>query len=323
MSPQTSLSRPRRGESAPSSNSARHAVSSRASRQRPVRADVSATAHAPGQREQPGGNAGHGCAGSTSRVTTAPAPTSAPRADPHAARAPPRPSRSIAPRSTTVGSSSQSSSRLQLARRRSSRAGRLSLTNITPCPTKTSSSIVTPSQMNVWLWILQLRADHRAALDLDERPDPRVVADRAAVEVRERVDDDVLAELDVVEQRGTARRWRARQPRSNQRGSLATTTCSTCASRHAGEDRQREALARESPRRRGTTPCRVAEARVRLGEVRRLRVVAARCRCRARRDAPRAPSGSAVRTTKRCQTGLAPGGTGGRARSPTPASAVE
>src|SRR3954447_17533073 len=27
--------------------------------------------------------------------------------------------------------------------------------NITPCPTKTSSSIVTPSQMNEWLWILQ------------------------------------------------------------------------------------------------------------------------------------------------------------------------
>src|SRR5262245_53211343 len=27
--------------------------------------------------------------------------------------------------------------------------------NITPCPTKTSSPISTPSQMNVWLWILQ------------------------------------------------------------------------------------------------------------------------------------------------------------------------
>jgi hypothetical protein len=34
-------------------------------------------------------------------------------------------------------------------------AGRLSLTNITPWPTKTSSPIVTPSQTNVWLWILQ------------------------------------------------------------------------------------------------------------------------------------------------------------------------
>ena len=27
--------------------------------------------------------------------------------------------------------------------------------NMTPWPTKTSSSIVTPSQTNVWLWILQ------------------------------------------------------------------------------------------------------------------------------------------------------------------------
>ena len=27
--------------------------------------------------------------------------------------------------------------------------------NVTECPTKTSFSIVTPSQMNVWLWILQ------------------------------------------------------------------------------------------------------------------------------------------------------------------------
>ena len=33
--------------------------------------------------------------------------------------------------------------------------GVLSLTNMTPCPTNTSSSIVTPSQMNEWLWILQ------------------------------------------------------------------------------------------------------------------------------------------------------------------------
>ena len=34
-------------------------------------------------------------------------------------------------------------------------AGTLSLMNITPWPTKTSSPISTPSQMNVWLWILQ------------------------------------------------------------------------------------------------------------------------------------------------------------------------
>src|SRR5205814_5558802 len=35
--------------------------------------------------------------------------------------------------------------------------GLRSLMNITPCPTKTSSPISTPSQMNVWLWILQRR----------------------------------------------------------------------------------------------------------------------------------------------------------------------
>src|SRR5690606_37427257 len=33
--------------------------------------------------------------------------------------------------------------------------GRLSFTNITPCPTNTSSPMTTPSQMKVWLWILQ------------------------------------------------------------------------------------------------------------------------------------------------------------------------
>jgi hypothetical protein len=35
--------------------------------------------------------------------------------------------------------------------------GKESLINVTPWPTKTSSSIVTPSQMNVWLEILQFR----------------------------------------------------------------------------------------------------------------------------------------------------------------------
>ena len=45
--------------------------------------------------------------------------------------------------------------------------------NITPCPTNTSSSISTPSQMNVWLWILQRAPTTAPALDLDERADPR------------------------------------------------------------------------------------------------------------------------------------------------------
>ena len=72
--------------------------------------------------------------------------------------------------------------------------------NMTPWPTNTSSSIATPSQTKAWLWILQSRADDGAALDLDERADPRAVADPAAVEVGERLHDDVIAELDVVDQ---------------------------------------------------------------------------------------------------------------------------
>ena len=47
-----------------------------------------------------------------------------------------------------------------------------SLVNITPWPTKTPSSIVTPSQMKVWLEILQLRPIDGVLLDLDERADP-------------------------------------------------------------------------------------------------------------------------------------------------------
>jgi hypothetical protein len=45
-------------------------------------------------------------------------------------------------------------------------------------------------------------------LDLDERPDSRVVADAAAVQVRERLDDHVRAEDDLVDQpiRGVIRR---------------------------------------------------------------------------------------------------------------------
>ena len=51
--------------------------------------------------------------------------------------------------------------------------------------------------MNVWLWILQRAPIDRPFLDLDERPDPRLVADAAAVQVREGLDDDALTELDV------------------------------------------------------------------------------------------------------------------------------
>ena len=78
--------------------------------------------------------------------------------------------------------------------------GYLSLTNMTPCPTNTSSSTVTPSQTKVWLWTLQRAPIARATLDLDERADSRLVADRAAVEIGERADDDIDAEIDVVQQ---------------------------------------------------------------------------------------------------------------------------
>ena len=57
--------------------------------------------------------------------------------------------------------------------------------NITPWPMKTSSSIVTPSQMNVWLEILQRRPTRGVLLDLDERADLGFVADLAAVEIDE------------------------------------------------------------------------------------------------------------------------------------------
>ena len=72
-------------------------------------------------------------------------------------RTPPRitaPEPIDAPRSTTVRSSSQSSA-VCSSPAAFVAAGRLSFTNITPCPTNTSSSIVTPSQTNVWLEILQ------------------------------------------------------------------------------------------------------------------------------------------------------------------------
>ena len=59
-----------------------------------------------------------------------------------------------APARTSVRVSVQSAS--VMSRPSSSTArGRRSFVNITPCPTNTPSSRVTPSQMNVWLEILQ------------------------------------------------------------------------------------------------------------------------------------------------------------------------
>jgi hypothetical protein len=53
--------------------------------------------------------------------------------------------------------------------------------------------MVTPSQMKVWLWILQ-RADRGTPLDLDEWTYARALAHGAAVEVREGVHDHAIPE---------------------------------------------------------------------------------------------------------------------------------
>src|SRR5439155_10328343 len=93
--------------------------------------------------------------GSTLRVTTAPAPTRAPSpiTTPAMTTAP---LPTDAPRHTRVGTSCQSAAVCGSPSSLVARGSR-SLMNITPWPTNTSSSIVTPEQTNVWLDIL-----HRA-----------------------------------------------------------------------------------------------------------------------------------------------------------------
>ena len=56
---------------------------------------------------------------------------------------------------------------------------------LTPWPMKTLSSMWTPSQMKMWLEILQLRPDAHALLNLNERAYLSAVANFAAVEVYE------------------------------------------------------------------------------------------------------------------------------------------
>ena len=63
---------------------------------------------------------------------------------------------------------------------------------VTPWPMKTLSSIVTPSQMNVWLEILHRLAHLRVFLDLDECADFGFVPDFAAVEIDEFRQPDAL-----------------------------------------------------------------------------------------------------------------------------------
>ena len=107
----------------------------------------------------------------TLRVTTEPAPTSA--------RSPISTPPSMvallpmeAPRRTTVRSRVQSSSVWGEPSGRVAR-GRRSFMNMTPWPTKTSSSISTPSQTNVWLEILQ-RAPMRAPFCISTKVPMRV-----------------------------------------------------------------------------------------------------------------------------------------------------
>ena len=62
---------------------------------------------------------------------------------------------------------------------------------------KTLSSMVTPSQMKVWLEILQRVPTRRVLLDLDKCADLCVVADLATVEIDELRQLNIFAELDV------------------------------------------------------------------------------------------------------------------------------
>src|SRR5262249_38342056 len=86
----------------------------------------------------------------TSRGAPAPPPTTAP-----APMVPPgrmtAPLPTLAPRQTRVGSF------VQVPAAAAAADGCRSLVNSTPWPMKTSSSMTTPSQMNVWLWMRQRR----------------------------------------------------------------------------------------------------------------------------------------------------------------------
>src|SRR5262249_27378134 len=93
--------------------------------------------------------------GGTSRVTTAPAPTMASSPIVTLAKIV-TPVPIEAPFLTSVFSTCQSCSVWRAPPAAVAR-GYMSLTNMTPCPMNTLSSIVTPSQMNVWLEILQRR----------------------------------------------------------------------------------------------------------------------------------------------------------------------
>ena len=87
--------------------------------------------------------------------------------------------------STSVGTSVQSASVCRLPSALTARGCR-SLVNITPWPTNTPSSMRHALADERVARDLAVVADHRVALDLDERADRVCVADPAAVEVDER-----------------------------------------------------------------------------------------------------------------------------------------
>ena len=151
----------------------------------------------------------------TSRVTTAPAPMSAPspmRIPPRTTHPEPSEAR---PLDDACGSRLQSSARLQLAVL-GRRTRPLVVDEEDPVP---HEDLVLDRDAGADERValdLAAGADLDAPLDLDERPDLGLVADAAAVEIREGVDDDALTELDVVRAAGTEPRSRGRQSASGE-----------------------------------------------------------------------------------------------------------
>ena len=73
--------------------------------------------------------------------------------------------------------------------------------NVTPWPMKTSSSMVTPSQMNVWLWILQFLPMKAFFCTSTKVPILVLSPMTAAVQV------DEIGELDVLARAGRRLLW--------------------------------------------------------------------------------------------------------------------
>src|SRR4051812_38702650 len=177
-----------------------------------------------------------------------------------------------APRPMCVGSNSQSSSVCRAPPSPVAR-GRLSLMNITPCPTKTSSPMCTPSQMNEWLWILQraptvaprwisTKGPMRLASPIEQ---PYRLVNEATRTSSPKVTSSIsrcgasFAGASAIEERPDA---------VGDRGDLAFGD--------AGEHRQRQALAREClcDRERAAA---VTEVCVRVRQMHRIGVVPAGC----------------------------------------------